>query len=690
VYRGLRRHWPGVWWWLCLCGLGYSGTALAAPSAPVTLARAAGEVPLSGHMAMFFDHNARYTLDDILSPATAPVFTPLNDGLYGGFARRSAFWLQSGLHVPQREAGEWWLVVNAPWVEDLQAWITPAGSAEVLWQRHSGILKPLSSRDMDISVIALRAELPPGDYRLWIRAAGERAISVQAGFWSLHALAESRSRVEGLLLSLLGMMMLMVFIGLLLGWRLNDRGMVWYGVYVFGMMISGMSANGMVASLLLPEHPLVSSRLSAVAICFSMITASRVAVHMFGLQHRAPRLAKLIIGLGLIGVPGMAMAATGYYGLIAPLVNAIGLAGGLLVAGTVCWSVQRHFSVESLLYVSAVVLYAVPVSMSILQFFGVTGGASLSPLVYQSMAVSHVFMVLLGMAVRISSLRKIEREAELERLRMAGEMRVLLEEQVAERTSALHSELKARRGAERKLNEMLSEQRSFLAMVSHEFRTPLTVMNLVAYNIGRRHDDNDDTREDVARVARANERLVGLVDACLSNEWLDSAEMRIRKEWQDLAPMLRELCEQRRIAAGREIVLTLPDAPVWVAIDTALVQVVFDNLLGNAIKYSLPQTAIQLSVRHLASGAVEVAVSDRGPGISAAEQGQVFERYYRSPSVLSHTGIGLGLHIVRRIVTLHGGSVWLDPQYRRGARFVVLFPPPATESLPAFSDASPA
>ncbi|AJD47453.1 integral membrane sensor signal transduction histidine kinase [Isoalcanivorax pacificus W11-5] len=656
----------------------------------MTLERAAGEVPLSGHLSMFFDRGAHYTLDDILSPATAPAFTPLDDGLFGGFTRRSAFWLQSRLRVPPGDAGEWWLVINAPWVEDLQVWITPAGSAEVLWQRHSGILAPLSSRDMDISLVALRTELPAGEYQLWMRAAGERAISVQASFWQLQALAESRSRIEGLLLSLFGMMLLMVFIGLLLGWRLNDRGMVWYGVYVFGMMISGMSANGMVASLLLPEHPLVSSRLSAVAICFSMITASRVAVHMFSLQQRAPRLAMLIIGLGLFGVPGMLLAVAGYYGLIAPVVNAIGLVGGLLVAGTVCWSVQRHFSVESLLYVSAVVLYAIPVSMAILQFFGVIGGTALSPLVYQSMAVSHVFMVLLGMAVRISSLRKIEREAELERLRMAGEMRILLEQQVTERTWALHAELKARRNAERKLNDMLTEQRSFLAMVSHEFRTPLTVMNLVAYNIGRRHDDNDETREDVARVARANERLVGLVDACLSNEWLDSAEMRIRTEWQDLAPMLRELCEQRRIAAGREIILTLPEAPVRVAIDTALVQVVFDNLLGNAIKYSLPHTPISVSVRQLASGAVEVSVSDQGPGILPAEQAQIFDRYYRSPSVLSHTGIGLGLHIVRRVVTLHGGSVWLDPHYRQGARFIVRFPPPAAENLPAFSDASPA
>src|SRR5690606_25562151 len=120
----------------------------------------------------------------------------------------------------------------------------------------------------------------------------------------------------------------------------------------------------------------------------------------------------------------------------------------------------------------------------------------------------------------------------------------------------------------------------------------------------------------------------------------------------------------------------------------ALMQVVFDNLLGNAIKYSTPDTPIDLSARCLASGALEVAVSDEGPGIGASEQRQVFERYYRSPMVLSHTGIGLGLHIVRRIVTLHGGSVWLDPHYRRGARFVVRFPPPVAQAVPELGGAS--
>ncbi|MCK0538212.1 sensor histidine kinase [Alcanivorax quisquiliarum] len=303
---------------------------------------------------------------------------------------------------------------------------------------------------------------------------------------------------------------------------------------------------------------------------------------------------------------------------------------------------------------------------------------SRATLLPQGLVVSHVVLMLSGMAVRISSARRLERNAERERLRVAAEMHTLLEHQVAERTTALRTELQARRQAERKLNDMLSEQRSFLAMVSHEFRTPLAVMGMVAHNIGARHEDNAATCADVARATRANQRLLGLVDACLNSEWLDSAEMRLRLQWQDVSRLLRESCEQRRHASGREITLTAPVQPVMSKVDAALIQVVFDNLIGNALKYARPDSPVLLSVRRQPDGAVEIAVADQGPGVPPDEQAQVFERYYRSPGVLSHSGIGIGLHIVKRIVTLHDGTVWLDARYREGARFVVRLPPSAS------------
>lgn len=128
-----------------------------------------------------------------------------------------------------------------------------------------------------------------------------------------------------ILLGLHGMMLLMVLIGLLLGWRLGEPGLAWYGAYVFCMAIRGLAANGLLVSLLLPEHPQFSGRLSAIAICFSFVAASRLVVHIFNLKQHAPRLAQAILAAGLIGVPGMVLALAGHYGLIAPLLHGFSL-----------------------------------------------------------------------------------------------------------------------------------------------------------------------------------------------------------------------------------------------------------------------------------------------------------------------------------------------------------------------------
>lgn len=659
---------------LCLCQLAWPAAAPAALPPLLSLDRSGGAQSLAGHLALFTDTQSRYQLADVLALDTATHFTPLPSDLTVGFARHHAFWLHVGVQVPAGQDGEWWLAIEAPWVESLDVWLTPAASDEVLGEWQTGTLQPLSSRDLEASVMALRMVLPPGDYRLWMRASSDRAITLQAGFWQLPELAASRSRTEGGLLILHGMMLLMVFVGLLLGWYLGQPSLIWYGIYVLCMVIRGLAANGLLASLLLPDSPHLSGRLSAVTICMAYVAATQVAVHSFSLLQREPWLARLILGAGLMGLPAALLAGMGHYGLIAPFLHVLGLAILAVVMLAALWVMYRHYSVEILLHLGAMLMLVMPMLAILLQYLGLLAVSRLT-LMPQVLVLGHLVLVFAGMAVRISSLRHKEAVAERERLRVGEEMNTLLEHQVAERTDALRLELQARSQAERRLNEMLKEQRSFLAMVSHEFRTPLTVMGLVVHNIGGRHEDNDETREDIVRATRANHRLMGLVDACLNNEWLDSTEVRLRPQWQDIARLLGELCEQRHIASGRDIMLSLPEQAVMLKVDTALIQVVFDNLIGNALKYASADAPVVVGVQPLPSGAVEIAVTDQGPGVSPDEQGRVFERYYRSPAVLSHSGIGLGLHIVRRIVTLHGGTVWLDADYHEGARFVVQLPP---------------
>ncbi|KAF0809408.1 histidine kinase [Alcanivorax sp. S71-1-4] len=632
------------------------------------------QVPLRGLMTVLHDAEGELSLANVSTPVQASRFTPVDGDFHGGFNRAGAFWLHTPLHVPPGEAPEWWLVLQAPWVALLDVYITRQGSAEPVWQRHTGLARPPESRDLRVGVIALRTPLPPGDYDLWMRLAGDRALSLEASFWQLQPFVEAHIRQEGILLNTLGMMLLMAVIGLIFGAHLRDGSLVWYGVYVGGVVCTSLGATGLI-SLVLPDSPELAARISGVAICVSILGATRVSVRIFTMVRWLPRVSFLLNTLGSLAGLGAVLSTFGLYDQIVGVINALAMVVCVMGTSAAYYVTRRHPTPDVVLYFLGMALYAILQMVIGLRFFNLYDSELISGWTQELLRTGHVFLVLLGMAVKITSLRRVEREAERERLKLASDMQASLERQVTERTRELNGELQARRAVEKKLSETLSEQRSFLAMVSHEFRTPLTVINLVAYNIGHRHADNPQTLEDVARVERANQRLVSLVDACLSNEWLDNATMQVNCSNRNLAPMLAELCEQRRIVTGRQIELVLPDGPVFVYIDAALVQVVFDNLIGNAIKYSPPHAPIHVLVHRFSSGAVEVAVSDRGPGIPANERTRVFERYYRSPTVLSHAGIGLGLHIVRRIVMLHGGDVWVDGTYMAGARFVVRFPP---------------
>ncbi len=632
------------------------------------------QVPLRGVMTVLHDADGELSLADVSAPALASRFTPVSGDFHGGFNRVGAFWLHTPLHVPPGESPEWWLVLQAPWVSLLDVYITRQGSAEPVWQRHTGLARPPESRDLRVGVIALRTPLPPGDYALWMRVAGDRALSLEASFWQLQPFVEAHIRQEGILLNTLGMMLLMAVIGLTFGIHLRDGSLIWYGIYVAGVVCTSLGATGLI-SLVLPDTPELAARISGVAICVSILGATRVAVRIFTMVRWLPRVSFLLNTMGSLAGLGAVLSMFGLYDQIVGVVNVLAMIVCVTGTGAAYYVTRRHPTPDVVLYFLGMALYAILQMVIGLRFFNLYDSELISGWVQELMRTGHVFLVLLGMAVKITSLRRVEREAERERLKLASDMQASLERQVTERTRELNGELQARRAVEKKLSETLSEQRSFLAMVSHEFRTPLTVINLVAYNIGHRHADNPQTLEDIARVERANQRLVSLVDACLSNEWLDNATMQVNCSNRNLAPMLAELCEQRRIVTGRKIELVLPDGPVFVYIDAALVQVVFDNLIGNAIKYSPPHAPIHVLAHRFSSGAVEVVVSDRGPGIPANERTRVFERYYRSPTVLSHAGIGLGLHIVRRIVMLHGGDVWVDGTYTAGARFVVRFPP---------------
>jgi signal transduction histidine kinase len=257
-----------------------------------------------------------------------------------------------------------------------------------------------------------------------------------------------------------------------------------------------------------------------------------------------------------------------------------------------------------------------------------------------------------------------------------------LEAKVVERTKELKDSRdalsRAKDRAELALDresEARGQLRQFLSMVSHEFRTPLAIIDSAAQMLLMRAERADPgmlPRLETIRGAVA--RLIDLIATCLADEQLESGRIVMQEQAFDVAPVLRSAIAHHRAASpGRQIELILGSLPpVWG--DAGLLTLVINNLIGNALKYS-DEGAVEVTAAGEHDG-VSIAVADHGIGIPAEDADRIFERFFRAGNTHSIAGSGIGLHMVRQIVDLHGGSIDVRSDIGHGSIFTIRLRPP--------------
>src|SRR6185503_12522767 len=216
---------------------------------------------------------------------------------------------------------------------------------------------------------------------------------------------------------------------------------------------------------------------------------------------------------------------------------------------------------------------------------------------------------------------------------------------------------------ERRRAEALAEldraKTAFFSNVSHEFRTPLTLMlgpleDLLAGRLGAVADAQRAQHEVVHRNAL---RLLKLVNSLLDFSRIEAGRVQASFEPTDLAAVTIELASMFRSAverAGLELVVDCPPLPAPVHVDRAMWEKIFLNLLSNAFKFTLEgRIAVRMRVQ---GGAVELDVADTGCGIPPDELANVFTRFHRVPGARSrsHEGTGIGLALAQELVRIHG------------------------------------
>ena len=227
---------------------------------------------------------------------------------------------------------------------------------------------------------------------------------------------------------------------------------------------------------------------------------------------------------------------------------------------------------------------------------------------------------------------------------------------------------------------------SLLAAVSHDLRTPLTGLIGMADTLARDSGSLPaPAREMVQAMRDQARRMHALVINLLDMARLQNRETPLRREWQSIEELVgAALAAMKESLAGRAVTVDrLSDLPL-VECDGVLIERVLCNLLENAAKYTPPGSPVHIGAA-IQGQALQVAVSDQGPGVPFSERQRIFEKFTRGASESSTPGVGLGLAVCQAIMQTHRGRIWVDPDYRQGARFVFSLPlgtPPALEPEP--------
>ena len=227
---------------------------------------------------------------------------------------------------------------------------------------------------------------------------------------------------------------------------------------------------------------------------------------------------------------------------------------------------------------------------------------------------------------------------------------------------------------------MLEEERSdFLATISHELRTPMTGVYGAAQTLLRRDVDlSEEQRQSLlSMIAEEAARLSQITEEVLLTSQLDRGELSVQRAPVDVADVVRSAVDSMRPQLSNAMTIDVEvDDEIGVAAgDSDRIQQVLVNLLDNAAKYG--RAPVKVSVAS-ANGLVQIAVSDAGPGIGAADRERIFEKFYRADAHLTRAtrGTGLGLYISRELAERMGGRLALTSAPGEGATFVVELPRP--------------
>ncbi len=621
------------------------------------------QAELAGHFDMLIDPGGKLTLSDVLAPQNASRFTAIPGNLNRGYTNDTA-WLRTSVTRSDSFPEQVWLRLGPAYIDVINVFVQngadasqPSSYREIRLGDHV----PVAQRPVVHPEFILPVALPSNaETTILIQVHTSSTLVLEGALYTTAALLTYNTNYLIHQGAYLGIALVIAVVNLIYFLRIGDRLFFYFGLYIFCLFGQQLGMNGLISTLWPAHAHHISDYLVGALAGASIIVFCFFAMRLFTTIHS--RFASCYFWfMIIIGAITILSIPLDFYRLVAPF-TMIGIIGIILLMTWLSLAAVLKQEPAGKLYFAAFGISNLGYLAQMLRVLGLLPLAWWNVFGVQIASLANMVMMTLALTerLRLAEERAIAaaRDAEQNSMEMAKEMTVEL------------------RGEQEKLKETLERQVLFVDMVSHEYRTPLAIIKT---NLDILRDINtDDTmrKTGIDYMQRAVARLVEVVETSLGVSRLTEPAANTKQyERIEVADFLAEVRDEA-LAFWHDATVNLPantEKLLFVLGDRAQLKTALFNLIKNAVKYGDMPKPINIT---LESGGqqIRISVADQGSGINADELEYVRLRFKRGRSGTATDGTGLGLYLVERIASAHGGCFELRHNIPSGVIATVILP----------------
>jgi len=613
-------------------------------------------VRIGKDIAYFYteDKSSNYNLDEFLSIPESDLVRE-NKLLSLGYTN-SALWLRFRVPAYHFKNGERWIELGPNFVDEFTIYYRSEKEGSSWVKREVGDLTGRERSDIDyrFPVIILpdvrdRHNQPLG-YNMVIRVASTSAVMFDAKLWTPKQFAEHASSSNAFWSFYFGLAFVSTVLALTLAVILKAR--LFWSIFLFSLnFILVAAVQGYIAWVIGLPGIYIQHYLTSVLTLLGYTSLLWMCTEVLGINKKLPVLYRVFLSAIILNLLLQVSIPLGFYGFAIELQGILLLITAVMfLYATVYLWIHEKPNIIYIVVGFSPFIYLVCTLLTLLTLYGVI---SYSDNVY----ISWQYMLLINMVLVIW-------------LALDG---------IFEKNKELRYKEKIE--YELKLEKETSfHQRQFIGVVSHEFRTPLSIISSAIQNL-QLLGGNDQVIKRYFKIQRAVNRLTQLADNCLADARLDATSIKLQIESFELEKLIGESISFLDLSESNDVFLSFNGEPISInampciscQADKGMLKIAISNILDNAVKYS-SKSFVYIDIEQL-NDELNIFIRDEGPGIPEDQAEEVFKRYRRlDVPQKGSIGTGLGLYVAREIIQAHGGDIQLLTHQPESCRFKIGLP----------------